>query len=187
MSGPFRLAAAAAILLPAPALAGDVAASASGAAAAVVVGPVTVRQIADLDFGTVAADAASPGWVTLEPGGGGAIYSGGARQACGTGPSCPAPHAARFEVTGEAYRAYAIAAPDSLTLAGDAIEARSPAPVLTIERLRIRSASRPGAGPMGQLDAAGRDSFDLGGSLHLPSALAPARYRVSVEVIVTYS
>ncbi len=188
MRGLARLVLTGALLAPAPALAGGSAASAAGVAAATVAGPVAVRQLADLDFGVVAADAGSAGAVVLAPGLASAAYGGGARRGCHGGADCPQPHAARFEVSGEAGRAYTIAAPENIAIAGDAAAAGNGAmpPVLQVEALRFRSASRPGAGGAGRLDAAGRDSFEMGGTLRVPAALPPARYRVSVPVIVTY-
>lgn len=189
MSGVFRLALAAAILAPGPAMAAGAAASAGGLAAAEVVSPATVRQLADLDFGALAANAGSPGEVVLAPGGAAATYLGGARQACIARVACPAPHAARFEVSGEANRAYTIAAPESITASGlvlSPLPGEVLLPVLRVEAFRVRSASRPEAGPAGRLDAAGRDLFELGGTLRVPAALPPARYRVTVPVIVTY-
>lgn len=188
-----RLVLTGAVLLPLPALAGGLPASAVGVAAATVVSPVAVRQLTDLDFGVVAANAGSGGEVVLAPGSGSATYGGGARRGCSGGVACPAPHAASFEVSGEAGRAYSIAAPDSIAVAGEVVapgsggsDEASP-PVLRVEALHFRSASRPEAGSAGRLDAAGRDRFDLGGTLRVPAALPPARYRVSVPVIVAYS
>ena len=78
-----------------------------------------------------------------------------------------------------------IAAPASVVLSGE--PAGSAAPTLRVEAIGLRSASRPDAGPAGLLDLAGRDRFDLGGTLRLSGEIAPARYRVSIPVIVTYS
>ena len=171
---------------PVPALA----ASATGAAAADVVSPVAVRQIRDLDFGILAANADSAGSVKIALGGSVAIYGGGAHAACALPAPCPSPHFAQFEVSGEANRAYTIAAPARVSVAGEQIgDGLAPGltPLLVIDDIEIRSASRPDAGRAGRLGSSGRDSFDLGGTLRLPAATPPARFRISVEVIVTYS
>ena len=181
------------LALPVPALADAIGASATGAAAATVVSPVAVRQIADLDFGVITANVASTGAVELAPGAGHAVYSGSARRGCAEGTDCPAPHAAQFEVSGEAGRSYAITAPESVAVPGEVTapvtgsEDRTSPPALWIEALRFRSASRPEAGPAGRLDAQGQDHFELGGTLRVPAALPPARYRASVPVVITYS
>ena len=173
--------------VPAPALA----ASATGAAAAEVISPVAVRQIRDLDFGVLAANADSAGSVKIAPGESAAIYGGSAHAACASSAQCPSPHFARFEVFGEANRAYTIAAPAHVSVAGEQIGGGvappSAVPLLVIDDIEIRSASRPDAGRAGRLDSSGRDRFDLGGTLRLPAATPPARFRISVEVIVTYS
>ncbi len=172
---------------PVPALA----ASATGAAAADVVSPVAVRQIRDLDFGILAANADSAGFVKIAPGGSVAIYGGGAHTACASPAQCPSPHFAQFEVSGEANRAYTIAAPAHVSVAGeqvgDGVTPGLAPPLLVIDDIEICSASRPDAGRAGRLDSSGRDRFDLGGTLRLPAATPPARFRISVEVIVTYS
>lgn len=175
--------AAAALLLPLPALAQP--ASATGTASAAVVAPITVRQIADLDFGVIAAGPGQAGSVTILPGLSDARYRGGARQACSASNECPTPHFASFEVSGEASRAYTIAAPTSVVLGGE--ESGNSGLTVRVDAIALRSVSRPDAGPAGRLDPAGRDRFDLGGTLRLPAETAPARYRVSIPVIVTYS
>lgn len=167
------------------------AASATGAAAADVISPVAVRQIRDLDFGVLAANADSAGSVRIAPGGSGAIYGGSAHAACASPTQCLSPHFAQFEVSGEANRAYTIAAPAQVSVAGeqigDGLAPRFAPPLLVIDDIQIRSASRPDAGRAGLLDGSGRDSFDLGGTLWLPAATPPAHFRISVEIIVTYS
>jgi Domain of unknown function (DUF4402) len=168
------------------------AATAEGMASATVVRPVSVRQLADLDFGVILAGSEAAGEVELAPAATGAVYAGGARRGCAGLADCPRPHAASFEVTGESGRAYMITAPDSVTVTAEAAGAGSggqfaePLP-LRVNALRLRSASRPEAGPAGKLDGAGTDRFDLGGTLHVPAGSPPARYRVDVPVIVSYS
>ena len=185
MSRSLLIVAATALLSPLPALAQSGPASAAGAASTTIVAPIAVRQIADLDFGVIAASSGQAGSVTILPGVAAARYGGSAQQACTAGGECPAPHFASFEVTGEANRSYMIAAPASVVLSGE--PAGSAAPTLRVEAIGLRSASRPDAGPAGLLDPSGRDRFDLGGTLRLSGEMAPARYRVSIPVIVTYS
>ena len=191
MSRALFLVTASALFAPALALAQGASASAAGAASATVVAPIAVRQISDLDFGVVAAGSGQAGSVTILPGIAAARYAGSAGQACSADGDCPAPHFASFEVSGEAGRAYSIAAPASVALSGEPLgdgqEGIAATPVLQVEAIGLRSVSRPDAGPAGRLDSLGRDRFDLGGTLRLPATMAPARYRVSIPVIVTYS
>ena len=187
--------AASAVLAPAsaPAWATSMSGSAAGAASATVVSPITVRQIADLDFGVIAANGNSARSVTILPGVAAARYGGSARLACGGPDGCPAPHFASFEVIGEANRSYTISAPASVAVSGEPVRSTagmaqsSAPPVLRVEAIGMRSASRPDAGAAGRLDPAGRDRFDLGGTLRITGTMPPARYRVSIPVIVTYS
>ena len=155
-----------------------------GLASARVISPVAVRELADLDFGTISS--AGSGAVSLAPGQNRPRYTGGAGDGC-AGSRCPAPHLASFAVSGEALRGYTISIPVSLIAGGLAAGAQVAPPALVVDTFSVRSASRPHAGHFGQLDDAGRDTFELGGRVRVPANLPPARYRVSVPVIVTYS
>lgn len=167
-------------------------ASAAGTATATIVRPLAIRQIADLDFGIVASTGTA-GSVTLGPGVSALRYDGGARQGCAGDGECPLPHFASFELGGEANRSYKIALPSSVAVAGEALlSAARPGETATpsrvwVDGLQVRTASRPGTGPAGQLDPDGRDRFDLGGTLRIAGDLPPARYRVSIPVVVTYN
>ena len=158
-------------------------AEATGTAAARVVRPIAVRQLADLDFGLITASSAQSGSVTIVPGAQAARYSGSAQAACLAASGCAASHSASFEVTGEANRAYTISAPASVVIGAGRLETSA----LRVGEISVRSASRPDDGPAGRLDQSGRDSFELGGTLHLQGPLPAAHYRVSIAVIVTYS
>ena len=177
-------------LLASPAQAAGNSATAMGLATAEVIAPITVTQSADLDFGVIVSSALASGTVLIAPGAGqssGAQYGGGVSAGCDPSLGCPVPHPAQFTVAGEANRSYAIAAPSSISITGEALNAgQSTPPVLTVNGITLRSASRPADGPAGQLDANGHDSFSLGGTLAVPPAVAPARYRVTLQVIVTY-
>jgi Domain of unknown function (DUF4402) len=161
-------------------------ASASGSATATVVNSIAVRTLQGLDFGTVTASSVSAGSVVVTPGAGDAQYTGGARRAQVAGYSLP--HAARFEVTGEAGRSYTITAATSLAASSDSpnSSATEAASVLRIDSIRLKTASRPGAGPTGQINIFGRDQFDLGGTLRVPAGAAPAHYRANLPVIMAY-
>ena len=58
---------------------------------------------------------------------------------------------------------------------------------LLVDAITIRSASRPDSGATGQLDAAGQDTFALGGRLIVPADLPPARIVARITVIVAYA
>lgn len=169
-----------------PACAAGISATTIGQASATLIAPLSVTQIADLDFGVIVANRDSAGTVALAPDTTPAQFGGGAHAGCEPALGCPVAHAAQFAVTGEAGRNYTIAAPSSIAITGEAV-AGGQAQTLTISAITLRSASRPANGASGQLDAAGRDSFWLGGTLGVPANLPAARYRVSLQVIVTYS
>lgn len=177
---PRELALAAALIATLPA-AEAVAAEASGVATATVVRPLRAAAVADLDFGTVAVAMGQGGSVVVSPGTAGATYGGSARAACRAGPSCGAPHPARFMVEGEGGRDYRIAIPSGATALSDGGGGG-----LAVEALTVRSSSRPGSGGAGQLDSAGQDQFEVGGTIRIPPGTPPARYRATVEVVVTY-
>lgn len=159
--------------------------TATGQATATVVSPIAVRELANLDFGMLRSDSSAGGTVTLAPGQAQPSYSGGARAGCID--ACDTPHLAQFAVTGEALRSYVVAVPASAMITGELAVGASALPALTVDSFSIRSASRPHAGHSGQLDGAGNDTFELGGTLRMPADLPPAHYRVSVPVLVTYS
>lgn len=150
-------------------------------ASARVIAPLTAIPVADLDFGTVGVSGGS-GAVIVGPAGDGAAYSGAARAVCGLGAGCPRPHPARFEVSGEAGRAYRVALPRSVSARADV----AGAPDLEVADLALRTASQPAQADRGTLDGAGRDSFNVGGTLVLPRGAVPARYRAQIEVVVNY-
>jgi Domain of unknown function (DUF4402) len=169
-----------------PAFAQGEIASAAGSASATVVNPIAVRPLHGLDFGTIAASSVSAGSVVITPGSTDTQYGGGVRRVCGAG--CQLPHAARFEVSGEAGRSYTVTAPASLAASSDS--PGSPrnvaASALRIESIRLRTASRPSAGPAGQINIFGRDQFDLGATLQVPAGAAPAHYQANLPVIMAY-
>ena len=168
-----------------PALAAGNSAMAMGNAEATVVLPIAVTQAADLDFGVIVSNPGSAGTVVLGPTTAPAQYLGGVQAGCDATSGCPIAHAARFDVAGEANRSYAITAPASISITGQAADG-SAAQALTVEGISLKSASRPADGAAGMLDGNGHDSFSLGGTLQVPASLPPARYRVSLQVIVTY-
>ena len=165
--------------------------SAAGIATATVIKPIAVRRISDLDFGII-ANSGESGSVIVAPGVSGARYGGSASRGCAADGDCPEPHVSSFEVAGEANRSYAIGVPARVAIAGEALLSgraqgeRAPAP-LHLEKISLRSASRPHAGPAGRLGPDGRDRFDLGGTLRISGTISPARYRASIPVIITYN
>jgi hypothetical protein len=155
---------------------------ASGVAMATVIRPLTVTAMADMDFGTITHLPGISGTVTVSPGSAGASFAGGASAVCG-GSDCLLAHAARFAVTGEPQRNYAIQLPGSVIATGSTTAPGGSAPPLTITGLTIRTT---GGGSVPRLDAGGTDGFEVGGTITLPADLPPARYRASFAVIVSY-
>ena len=168
-----------------PAVASGNSAAADGEARATIVTAVAATEIADLDFGGIASNPAQGGAVAIPAGTDRARYTGGARSSCNAA-HCPSAHPARFAVTGEANRAYAVWTPASMPVEG-ILAAGGAARTLTVTGIEVRTDSRPDSGAHGQLDAAGADGFGVGGTLQVPAGLSPAHYRVSIPVMLTYS
>jgi hypothetical protein len=164
---------------------------AAGMATATVIRPLRVVAVADMDFGTITHIPGSSGTVTISPGVAGAQFSGGASAVC-TASDCLAAHAARFAVSGEPQRNYAIQLPSTIVATGAGLSGTglsgtglsgTGTPSLTVNGLTLTTASG-GAAP--RLDAGGTDRFEVGGTITLPADLPPARYRASFAVIVSY-
>jgi hypothetical protein len=143
-----------------------------------VVVSITVSRQADLDFGTVTVSAASGGTVSLAPLTGSVAYGGGVGGVCGS--ACSPPHPARFAVQGEPARAYLVSLPARL-----AIALPGGGGTVLVDSLVAAAASSPQPG-RGILSAQGRDTFEVGGTLHLPAAAPAAQYTTQVPVIVDY-
>jgi len=89
---------------------------------------------------------------------------------------------------GEPGRSYGIEVPSSLTIAGIAIASsdQAEARVLEVSDITVRITSSLGFGLNGKLDEDGRDRFELGGTLQIPSSLVAARYSTIIDVMVAY-
>lgn len=155
---------------------------ATGTATATVIRPLSVTALADMDFGTITHLPGVSGTVTVNPGTAGASFAGGTSAVC-TGSGCGIAHAARFAVSGEPQRNYAIQLPGTVTATGAATQTGAIAPPLTISGLTLRTT---GGGSVPRLDASGTGGFEVGGTITLPADLPPARYRASFAVIVSY-
>jgi hypothetical protein len=159
--------------------------AAAGVATATVISPLRVVAVAAMDFGTITHAPGTGGTVTVSPGGAGAQFSGGASGVC-TGSDCADAHAARFAVSGEPQRNYAIGLPATVVATGTT-PSGSGAPTLTVSGLTLSAASGNAASGTGRrLDARGFDRFEVGGTITLPADLPAARYRASFAVIVSY-
>jgi spore coat protein U-like protein len=182
-AGPAAIAAA--LAAPAMAATGQ-SATAQGQAQAVVVEPVVAIALNDLDFGSLTASLTASGSVTVDPDGG-ASYAGGAAPAC-AGGSCAGIAPARFAVRGEASRSYRVNAPTAITATGTLLGSGASAPALAIDALAVHLESHAGGDTTtGQLDQNGRDGISIGGRLNVPAGTAPAHYRATLTIMVTYS
>jgi hypothetical protein len=155
-------------------------ASAAGVATATVIRPLSVIAITDMDFGTITHLPGTGGTVTVSPWAAGASFVGGTSAVC-AGSDCAVAHAARFAVSGEPQRNYAIQLPTTVTATATA--PGTVAPSLTVGGLTMRTAGGNGAP---RLDGGGADRFEVGGTITLPADLPPAHYRASFAVIVSY-
>lgn len=161
-------------------------ASAQGVAAAVIVQPIVVTMITNLDFGMLTSSRTASGAVTVDSTNS-AHYSGGASPACLGGAGCPGIHASRFAVRGEAGRSYVVSAPSVVIASGTLTGSAAAAPDLAIETLTVRTESRPESGPAGLLDVNGQDHFSIGGTLVVPAGTNAAHYQATLSVVVSYS
>lgn len=157
-------------------------AHATGIATAILIKPLSVVAVADMDFGTITHLPGASGTVTVSPGTAGASFAGGASAVC-AGSVCADAHAARFSVSGEPQRIYAIRLPASVLASGASANAGTLAPSLAVTGLTVRATS--GANQP-SLNSGGTDQFEVGGTITLPADLPPARYRANFAVIVSY-
>lgn len=159
-------------------------ASATGIATATVVSPLAIVELADLDFGTIAAGTGSGGTATLSPMASGVTWAGSAGPACSTTSACAQPHAARFAVSGEPERTYVITLPANLAVLPQ--DGEPGAVALTVGDFKIDAESQSGSGSRRKLDATGADGFEVGATLIVPAGATPGRYRTSLPIMVTY-
>lgn len=177
---------AAALASPAWAATGQ-SASAQGQAQAVIVSSIVTVRLNDLDFGAITSSPTASGTVTVDSAGG-ATYTGGAAAACVGGGGCAGIAPARFLVSGEAGRSYMVSAPSSIIAAGSLVGSGGRASDLSIDALSVHLDSHAGnVATIGQLDAKGEDRISVGGRLSVPAGTAPAHYRATLTITVTYS
>lgn len=163
-------------------------ATAQGQAQAVIVEPIVAISLGDLDFGSLTSSRTASGSVTVDSDGGGVSYSGGASPACAGGGNCAGIAPARFLVKGEASRSYTVSAPTAITATGTLIGSSGSAPDLAIDALSLHLSSHAGSvTSVGQLDENGEDRIAIGGRLNVPAGTAPAHYRATLTIMVTYS
>jgi hypothetical protein len=162
--------------------------SAQGQAQAVIVAPIIAVALNDLDFGSLTSSRTASGSVTVDPDSGSVSYAGGATAACAGGGTCGGIAPARFMVSGEAGRSYTVSAPLAIIASGTLIGGGGRAPDLAIDALRVHLDSHAGSvTSIGQLDARGEDRIAIGGTLNVPAGTAPAHYRATLTIMVTYS
>lgn len=168
-----------------PSLAGPSGSTAMGEASATVVEPLTLTARAELDFGTIATSNLG-GTVVLHPFNPAPEYGGGVMNVCSA--PCLAAHPAGFDVQGEAGRSYQIAYPQSLMVTPLPVASGGngvPTPML-VDAITVKTLSRPDAGARGLLDEAGKDRFEVGGTLHVSANQAEARYATQLMVNISY-
>ncbi len=185
MRGRHLLAAFAAVIgTPALAATGQ-SATALGQAQAVIVMPIIAVSLNDLDFGSLTSSRTASGSITVGAEGG-ATYAGGTSPACAGGGACAGIAPARFLVSGEAGRSYTVSAPAAITATGTLLGGGS-APALAIDALSVHLGSHAGSvTSIGQLDDKGEDRIGVGGRLNVPAGTAPAHYRATLTIMVTY-
>ena len=144
-------------------------ATATAAASATIITPITITKTADMNFGNVAVSAATAGTVVLAPAGtrttGGA---GGVTLPSTTGTVA----AASFTVSGQASYTYAITLPTSATIT-------SSGNTMTVNGFT----STPSA--TGTLSSGGTQTLTVGATLNVAAAQAVGTYTNSSAVPVT--
>lgn len=181
----FNLAAGAAVALCGPGQAAlaqpGQTATAQGQATATVVQALRAVQEEDLAFGAITSSVMASGEVVVDPTGATLLYLGGAQAACpGATASCDA-HPARFAVSGEPDRTYAITLPSEVIASG-----QRTATSLTVRALVASSTNRPERNGGGALDTYGKDSFTVGGTLSVPAGTQADIFRADLPVMVHY-
>ena len=158
--------------------------STSGLAEAVVLRPLRVTPIKELNFGSllvVNVNVLGSSRLTLSPSGR-ASATGGLLTVWLTAGR----HPGEARVTGEAQVAYSVSAPESISLPWGKN-------TLTVQDFRFTSSTRGGVGPSGyagQLNSAGNDRIFIGGTLVFPPRIVGAiavllRRSLSIPVPVT--
>lgn len=155
--------------------------SLSGTASAKIVSSLTVDVLSPLDFGEIEAEPDRAGTVRISPDGDRARFTAGASDGCDAGDACVRGPAS-FAVEGEPGRKFSVKmrsdgyAEAITTDDADAeIDTRLP-----IKNLRADD-------PVGQLDANGSETINVGGTLVVPAGAEAGRYIAEVRVLVTYS
>ena len=140
-----------------------------------VVGPISLSKVSDLVFGDIVALGAL-GTVTVSPSG--TVYGGGAS-------SGPAPSTiASFTATGGLNTNYQITFTGSATAGQGSVTLNSGANSMTAS---LQSYVNGSATAQGTLNAAGTQTFQVGGTLTVGAAQAEGTYAGTFTVAVTYN
>lgn len=170
------------LLAPASAASADGhSASAAGMAHAMIIEPLTVHEIAPLQFGTIAVGPGKSGAITVDPTNGMVTYGGGLEKVCSSNTLCEA-SPALFGVNGEANRAYRVEVPSAATAFHSGTGFSLPVDSINVS---VESAGG-GEEARGLLDAAGRGMFRVGGTLRVPVDSPSGKYRANLKMVVTY-
>lgn len=152
-----------------------------GASRAAIIKPISVTALDDLEFGGIAVGSNQGGSVTVLPETGPAEYQGAAAPVCTGAGGCTA-NPALFHVTGERGRGYTIAVPQ--TVHAELVGGGGPS--LPVSDLTSRSRNLPDGHFRGVLDSGGSDEIRIGGTLAVPAATKPGKYRAEVSLVVNY-
>lgn len=158
----------------------------SGVAIATVVAPITIIELADLDFGLITGGDGGDGTATIAPFAATVAFAGSARSGCASSDRCVLSHAARFAVSGEPARGYTVSLPAALTIAPESAAQQAGGALLRVTGFTVRAEGQLGTGGQGRLDSSGQGHFEVGATLLVPSGTASGRYRTSLPIMVTY-
>ena len=161
--------------------------TAVGTVTATVIQPIQVRAESELDFGVLLVST-NPGEVVISP--------TGLRNVLGRVVMAPGSFdAARFDIIGKPLAFYTVNTPTTLIFenehnlfAGDVISQITghTRRNLLVNNFTTYSQNLRGGNHHGKLDARGKDSLSVGGTLIVPADAAPGRYRGFVPISVAY-
>ncbi|MCB2066609.1 MAG: DUF4402 domain-containing protein [Erythrobacter sp.] len=169
-----------AALIPGEGFAQSASALATGRASANVIEPMSVVSLRDLSFGALTVGRQTGGAVAISAQTAAASYDGTVIPACTGADGCDG-HTALVAISGEAGRTCRVQVPTAMIAEGQETGQR-----LEVASRAHFSRNRGTTGPRGRLDQEGSDIVSIGGSLAVPAATRPDRFRAEINLSFAY-